>query len=310
MGRNSILIKAARYLQSATILLKPIDRLIGRAVSSKANGKIIVLLAPPRSGSTLTYQILTTGIESNYLSNASNFLFPAPIIGNIITGQKTAKKSSNFSSEYGFVSGLFGEAEGMKYWQYWINQGLEEQEALFFEKERLNRLKIALKKTIYSGKPMIWGYLGHVFCFEHLLKIFADDIVFIHLKRDFLSNAYSIYKASPKKIISSQSLQLMKQAAMPFSTMHQNAAIQVTSIHNRINLKKKNKKNFIEVNYEDICADPHNFLDNLKIELEKRNFTIKLRKERIPKRFKFSIISPDLNEDTKKISDAILKQKV
>lgn len=289
MNRNDLFIKLARVLQSFSFLLLPIEFILSLFLKKKKELKIIVLLAPPRSGSTLTYQVLTTGIESLYLSNVANFFYSTPIIGNLLTKKNIDSKTSDFQSTYGLVSGTFGEAEGLKYWKYWMNQDLFEKENLEINYQKMERLKEGLLKSTLGRKPLIWGYLGHVFCFEHLSAFFKDEIVFLHLRRDLLSNAYSLYKASPKELMSSRPLDSQKSNKSIFESI----VNQISAIHNRIDSKKINNSKVIPIQYEELCANPHLFLDNLKTKLEENGFVINLRKDRIPEKFAYRTIQPD-----------------
>lgn len=305
MTRNDLFIRLARFLQSFTAIFLPIEYLFSLFLNKKKKVKILVLLAPPRSGSTLTYQVLTTGIESLYLSNMSNFLYATPIIGNSITKFKVASKTSKFKSKYGLVSGIFGEAEGLKYWKYWMNQGLFEKEKTTVDLEKMKKLRKGLIKSSLGQKPLIWGYLGHVFCFEQLSSFFKNEIVFLHLQRDLLSNAYSLLKASPEELISSRPLKVQFNSGKDHQSIHQSIIEQVSAIHHRIDQKKTETSKIISIRYKDLCENPHQFLDNLKIELEKEGFIINLRKERIPKKFSYRTIKSNHDSDALALSKFI-----
>ena len=54
------------------------------------NFPFIVIVSPPRSGSTLTYQILSRGTKSLCLTNIWNLLYSIPLIGGLLS-----KKRSN-----------------------------------------------------------------------------------------------------------------------------------------------------------------------------------------------------------------------
>jgi len=305
MKRNNLIVKLAKLLQFFTFFLIPVEYLLGLFISKKDKLKLIVLLAPPRSGSTLTYQVLTTGIESLYLSNMSNLLYTTPIIGNLLTKYNIATKTSEFQSNYGLVPGLFGEAEGLKYWKYWMNQDLFEKKNVEINTSKMKKLEKGLNKSSLGRKPIIWGYLGHVFCFEHFSSFFKNEIVFLHLQRDILSNAYSLYKASPKELISSRPLTVQSQEERETKSIYKKIIEQISDIHNRIDKKKGVKNKIIPIQYEELCENPHQFLDNLKIELEKIGFVINLRKDRIPTKFSYRTIKADYDADALALSKFI-----
>lgn len=186
-----------------SIVLSPLDNLICNLYGKNYTNEppVICILACPRSGSTLTYQFLTTYINSTYLSNLQNLLFATPYFGIKFFDKFNDKHRSTFRSHYGFVTGLSGEAEGLKFWRFWIGQDLEEDSK--WKKDRAERLKVLLSKSMDDGKSFITGYLGHVFCISEMRGLFKN-IRFVYLRRNLVDNAISILKANDKEVFSSK----------------------------------------------------------------------------------------------------------
>ena len=196
-NRSSMLVKLGRGFQNGYKYMSFLDVLAVAPLLFKksASCPVICIVAPPRSGSTLSYQVITTLIENLHLTNIWNLLYSTPIMACSISNALCKSYNAKFKSDNGFVQGICGESEGMRFWEYWSGQGLIEDPGGIDEKQ-LQKLYRAMSK-ISDGKVFVTGYIGHAFCMNSLRKAFPE-IIFVHVTRDLLSNAYSIYERSIK----------------------------------------------------------------------------------------------------------------
>ena len=254
MNRSSFIISIGRLYQKISIVLSPFDRLMfalfGR--KSAASPPVICILACPRSGSTLTYQLITTYINSTYLSNLQNLLFATPYFGIRISNRAISKHRSTFNSKYGFVAGLSGEAEGLKFWCYWTGQDLNENST--WDNKRAERLSARLANSIDNGKSLVTGYLGHVFCIEEMRNLFKN-IRFVYLKRNLVDNAISILKANDTEVFSSKPD--LTYSNNPLERVSQ----QLLRIHYLIFISRK--EDYINLKFSDILNSPKRAMDKI-----------------------------------------------
>lgn len=145
-NRNSIFTKIGRVYQKYSQIFFPIDVLFQFLIKEKKDFPAIILLAPPRSGSTLAYQVITSGIKNFHLTNIWNLLYTTPTIGGLLSKKICKNYQSNFQSEHGFVPGLCGEAEGLRFWSYWIGQSLTENQNSYTQIQKSRYLYKILKK--------------------------------------------------------------------------------------------------------------------------------------------------------------------
>jgi len=256
-------------------------------------------LPPPRSGSTLTYQILTSGINNFHLTNIWNLLYATPTIGGLISGKLCLKHQSNFQSKHGFVDGLCGEAEGLKFWSHWMGQKLEENNKL--HKQKYRRFHKILGKVKKNKQIFITGYLGHSLCINELKKIFPK-LLFVHLKRDLLSNAYSLFKFSNELWPSTKPKEISNYRNI---SKHRASVIQLLLIHKKI-LNQTNKENTITIDYHDLCKNPKKIINDIIKFSKEINIEIYPKNaNNISKNFQESKINANLNEDTQKIQKYI-----
>jgi len=303
-GSNPILLLVARIIQSIPpVLLTWIEFIIRKKKSNTF--PMIFVVAPPRSGSTLTYQILNRGTRSLYLSNLWNLLYALPYIGGKYT--KDVSKKKDFKSDRGLVSGLSGESEGMRFWSYWMGQDLEERENIVPEK-RLKYIRSVFSTLLRKDKPMISGYLGHAFSVDFLRKNFPGCI-FVYLKRDEMSNIYSIIRTykdfeKTRKNFNWMSLKPIGWQDNIEEEVTDKVLWQYKSIKQKIE-SEISEEDTIIVNYEDICNNPHKFLKQIKEFAKGHDIDLKLCLENIPDSFHVSKINPDKDELAKQISQLL-----
>lgn len=259
---------------------------------------IIFLISTPRSGSTLTYQILSRGTKSYFLTNLWNLLYAIPLIGGLLT-KRNKNISSNFKSDRGLVTGLFGESEGLKFWKFWINQGLEETSE--FNVQKTSYLKKVFGRLLSNEQPFISAFLGHAFSINYLRKSFPGSF-FIYVKRDPLSNIYSMYQTG--KVFSWFSLKPNDWDKVLSYSDTERFIWQYRSIKQKIESEISDEDTII-VNYEDICNNPHKFLKQIKAYAKDHDIDLKLYLENIPDSFHVSEINIDNDEIAKQISQLL-----
>lgn len=246
---------------------------------------IIFIVAPPRSGSTLTYQIVNRGTNSIYISNLWNLLYAIPYIGGRFV--KKNYRNNIFSSDKGLVQGVNGESEGMRFWSFWIGQDLEEKENKV-SVGRLKYIKSVFSTLINKRTPLISGYLGNIFVLDFLRNVFPGS-VFIYLKRDELSNIYSMIKTYKEFEKNRNNFKWMSVKPKGWEEKIDEDVVEKV-IWQYKSIKKKiessiSEKDTLIVNYDEICNNPHNFLKNLKQFVSQHNIDLDLKLESVPSTF-------------------------
>jgi hypothetical protein len=310
MSRRSILVKISRGLQQIPPhYLRPLELPFVR-VQSNANSEphLVFLMALPRSGSTLAYQLMVHGFEPLYLSNLSNLFYGLPWVGGKLSSVLCECYKSNFKSQYGFVEGLCGPAEGLKFWSYWTASGLDE---VIFESppqrivnERLQYFRRALGNLTSSNRPLIAGYLGHALTSKNLRSWFPGAI-FVRLHRDPLSNALSILRsrlASGANWFSVRPVECRVDASSNYD-IHYEVASQVYWLNRRLDWLMEDEKT-IHVSYEGLATDPKKTLEIILKHAHRHGLSLTLRKN-LPESFNFNMVSPDLNNDAHKLFNSL-----
>jgi hypothetical protein len=298
MRRDSALMPVLRFLQEKYRYFGFLDNLIRPFFNRQGDIGLLCIVAPPRSGSTLTYQVLSSAFRGYSLRNISNFLYATPVIGYLATKKLCGNYESTFCSSHGFVPGMCGEAEGLKFWEHWLGQGLEQNPGLL-KPGKLLELKQALDRT--GENLMITGYLGNVFAISALRKIFPK-VLFIHLQRDILSNSYSLLKLTPDLVPFSTCPAWVK--ASGYNSRHRLVVDQVKGIHETISAEYDH--DMLKINYEDLCDDTHGTLSRIEQKAGEMGITL-CRKANVPDSFPKQVVEPDHDEDSARLNRIILK---
>lgn len=285
-NRSSIFVKVGRLIQKIYYYFSFMDNIFTK---NRINSvPVICIIGTPRSGSTLAYQVLTEAFENNHLTNFTNLFYATPILGFKIQKILCQQYKNKYHSNHGFVSGFCGESEGLKFWDYWCNQGLEENNSQ--DKIQLKKLHNRLKKI--DEKPFITGYVGLSFSMDFMRNEF-NDILFVYIERDMLSTCYSFYKFYNE---SSDLMSLVPKSCIgkKYDNKYGMVFDQIKQIQACIN--RKYSDDCISISYEELCENPNKIIN--KIQDKATNMGIKLKiKNKIPS-FKANIVSKNLNNDT------------
>ncbi len=306
--RTSIKVRAGRRIQGAARYLKGVDQLFRPFLpSADEPPPMIVILAPPRSGSTLAYQLLRSALQCCYLSNLWNILYTTPALGYFASSILCRDGVSSFHSKHGFVPGLCGESEGLRFWHYWSGQGLEERDASFVPPERLQELRKVLARICKdAGGPFLAGFLGHAFCIPTLREYFPGSL-FIHLQRDLLSNARSLLDLSPKEW---RSLRPKGYEAYRERPREEQVVEQLFAVHRRI-LEQKGSGDTIELHYESLCRDPIGTIRAIHQKCT-AHFAERMPPQRttgIPEAFSARLVNPN-DEGSNQELDRLIRERI
>lgn len=259
MSRSSFFVRIARVVQGLPLqclqfLEWPFFLLREKATRS---GEVFIL-ALPRSGSTVTYQVLAHGLNAYYLSNVWNLLYRLPLLGGFFSGFLSRQYVSDFKSEHGFVKGLSGPSEGMGFWKWWLDCGLSDSDCLSFSEYKVSRRARYLRRVIglltRNYGVFCSAYLGHTLVPERLRKHFPNA-VFIRLRRRPLDNALSLLSSMRNSGVKWFSLMPSECLEWELASDCERVAAQVYWLNRRLD-KFFNPDFCLDVDYESLCINP------------------------------------------------------
>jgi hypothetical protein len=158
-------------------------RAIGKAPSDSAP---VLIVGPPRSGSTLLYQLIAYHYDCAYFTNLASVFPVAPTwVTAALRGLMRRYDDASFSSSYGLVPGLWSPSEAGGVHRLWfgVDDGPE------IDSARIHGTCARLSELM--GGPFVWKNLNNTRYMSALLTIFPD-VLFVDIRRDPLFICQSI----------------------------------------------------------------------------------------------------------------------
>ncbi len=219
---------------------------------------ICFILGPPRSGTTLLFEFLTTEFECAYFSNIAERLYRSPVAATWLYQSSIMKRKGSFDSVFGQLSGHAAPSENGRIWRHWMPDAAP----YFAEGKRLENKEIRQKISGICqilGDPMIVKYLKFQSEMPRVLECFPKAI-FIYIERDWSENIRSILRERQRLQHGSHNKWFSTrpegwEAYIDTDTVTQ-ACAQVALCHAEIKSVLPEGDRFIYVKYEDLCARP------------------------------------------------------
>ena len=226
------------------------------------------IIGPPRTGSTLLYQMLVANYGFSYFSNFSAFFYKSPALITRLTKNFFKRYDPDvYESSYGLIPGIWSPSEAGQIYRYW-----------FSTEKNFNMNRDKIKKTIptiikIQRGPFIWKNLDLSMKVKHLLTLFPDA-VFIHSKRNPIFTAQSLLIARRKRygdyrmwfgIKSPNYEEILKKD--PFEQV----VLQVKSIDDYIEKRLRSYERYFVVEYEKLCENPQKVIYEIVDFLNKFN---------------------------------------
>ncbi len=243
---------------------------------------IIFIMGPLRSGSTLITQWLASSGLVAYPTNLMSRFYKAPIMGSkiqmLLTDEqynfrneiKDFTSSVDFASENGKTKGALAPNE---FWYFW-RKFLPDSEKDYWNNEELfDKTDIKTMLAEFAGitdvfqKPFALKGMILNYNIAFLNKVF-DKAIFIHSKRDPLTNIASVLKARERQLGSIDkwySFKMPEYSDLIKLNPYEQAAGQVHFINQAVEkgLKEVPEHKKMTINYEDFCHDPEQFYNEL-----------------------------------------------
>jgi hypothetical protein len=308
--RSSFIVRLARRIQNTPLWLFgfvewPFVALFGKQYDFT---QAIIVLALPRSGSTVTYQTLCHGLSVNYLSNLWNLFYQLPLVGGWLAARKARYHHSDFSSQHGFVPGLDGPAEGLRFWKWWLDCGLSDSDCHNLSEEKRHKRIVYLRRVlsvlIRRYQPFATAYLGHALVPDRVYNAFPNAVL-IRLRREPVSNALSLLKSMRAHGSDWFSVKPRECEGLEGASEHERVAAQVYWLNRRLD-KAACGKNMLVIHYEQLCENPARELERVREYCMKNNISV-APKFQLPTSFMYKTANLATDMDAMKIREALDK---
>lgn len=271
---------------------------------------LVFIIASPRTGSTLLYQLLINFFNFYYFSNLINDCFAEyPIIGAALDNQINPNDFKSYDSLYGKTGGIFGPSEGSLIFRNWFGDKHPSQtlSAKIIPEKSNHMVQTFLSIHQLTGKPLLIKNAWNCFRIKEFVRLFSN-IHFIWLRRDLKSSALSDlearYKRGSVNVWNSATTANYKEIQ---KKPYWEQVVEQQYEYNKIikkDVQQYCKDNYIELWYEDICRYPDKMIEQLTAYFEKRKISVKNKKAPIPY-LKIANRHMELSNDLKKIKNYI-----
>jgi len=150
----------------------------------------VFLLGPPRSGTTLLYQVLAECFEVAYICNGANRYPSCPAAATRLLRPAIRGHRSDFTSNYGSTRSTVGPSEGRSIWRRWFGDGYADERFLDAGAADEARRTVAAIESVLAA-PFLNKDPHHSVRVRALDGVFPRS-VFILIRRDPLATAESI----------------------------------------------------------------------------------------------------------------------
>jgi len=188
-------------LKYSSPLISPLEKhYINKYGNRTPDHPCLFIIGPPRSGSTILYQLVTSMLDVEYVDNLANLARNTPYFGSRLSKLFYASAShTNYTSEHGATTGggLHAPAEPLLFYKWFP------KDRHFTTVSDLNPGQIdEFRKIIYAminraGKPMVIKNLSFSLRLQALREI-LPEAKYIVIRRDPLYTSQSILLAMRK----------------------------------------------------------------------------------------------------------------
>ena len=255
----------------------------------------IFVTGPPRSGSTLLYQLICRGLKVCYLTNFMRCFATSPILASILIKLiGTGISKENYTSWYGLIRGWNSPSQGIDFWRRFF--GKEFYCYMYMDadclKETAMRDMVGTISFIESlfNLPFVNKWQGHAVHILPLVKSFPNAI-FIRITREPIQMCQSLLKcrldlfgdlqawvsAKPKEYDQIKDKPHIDQICEQIYYLERNMDE---------DSKKVGEHRFLTLEYESLCSDPRGVLQSIQTFYQKNSggFELALR-DPIPESF-------------------------
>lgn len=229
----------------------------------------VFIIGPPRSGTTLLYQLMINVFDIAYINNFIGSLYGCPnLAARISSGLGLESGEMRLQSHRGKTAGLVGPNEFGNFWYRWFPR-----EPHYVDSETVTaEQKAGLHRTVYSlidyyKKPLLFKNVLHSLRIKALLDIFPEAL-FINCVRDPVYNAQSIVRMRRKSEFRTEKWWSVRPPEIgdpPEYTLLEQAVYQIYYVLRRItgDAEETAPSRFITVEYERVCASPETLFSEI-----------------------------------------------
>jgi hypothetical protein len=296
-----------------TGILRGVEALLVRRQPETPAVPGIAVCGSPRSGSTLTYQLISQALRVHTVDNLQYALYRTPYLAWRLSCIASRPYVSDYRSEGGYVPGLNGPQQGYLVWKYWCDMDQFERTPQPDPRRLAKFGRLVNAVCARDGRAYCAGWLGHALYARAFASLFPHHVI-VRTQRGMLDTALSIakYTRSERDGLAAQWTSILPRECLDRAAMHalsplERVAHQVYFINRRLHdAQARNDANVFVSSYAALCAAPSEFVDRLVRFANDRGVTLHRRPDaELPDHFKATTARPDQDETTRALVSAL-----
>jgi hypothetical protein len=159
---------------------------------------VVFIVGPPRSGTSLFYELLVTRYRFAFFTNLSHRFYRTPAAASLLGARLIRDRRPRFESDYGHIAGWSAPNEGGWIWRRWLADGdwTDERAAAGLDLAAMRATVGAVEAAL--GAPFVNKNVMHANRMRLLDRIYPGCL-FIEVCRDPAETARSIVRAERKE---------------------------------------------------------------------------------------------------------------
>lgn len=282
-------VRRAWYLVNQHVLSRA-ETLTAPSANSVLCRPPIFIIGPPRSGSTLLFQVITDAFSLAYISNRHCQWFGAPAFAEKLYRPLERRPQSDYRSSQGVAEGCHAPSECGAWWYRFFRR---EPAYVTLKDVDVKKMK-AFRRSIAemgraTGLPLMFKNLYASLRIEPIAW-FLPEALYVVIERDWVDNATSIL-VSRKKALGGYdrwwSIPPPNVDELVGLSPAQQVVGQIRSIHNLVNCDIERlglEDRTFRIRYEEFCIDVPGTLERFRLFLVKNGINLQQQFE-VPQAF-------------------------
>jgi Sulfotransferase family len=255
----------ARARRGGNRTLGAVESAVLRTPSRPLSSPPILIVGAPRCGSTLLSQLMIGCLDVSYLSNLHCALFGSPALAEYLV-RRRPRPAMVYESRHGSTSGLLAPSECGQFWYRFFRKAPQPVPPAEADPRSLRGLRTSVAAfQAAARRPVVFKNL---ICSLRVAAIAAalPEALFIVVHRDLMDNARSLLVA--RRSVTGSYERWWSAEPPGYETLlgltpEQQVVGQVRGVEAAIDGDRDavGRDHFLDVSYEDMCADPATVLE-------------------------------------------------
>jgi len=227
----------------------------------------IMIVGLPRSGTTLTYELLVQAFEVGYLTRAYGYAYGMPNVLTRFIAPRILNPGAQYTSDYGHIPGRFKPAENATIWNRWFMEhrllGHYVPPSAITDRHRQACARMLSSMSAIAQRPYVFKNIYMTLSLPAFVRLVPESRIVV-VRRKIETAIASLYKRR-------RSLGYWWSIRPPFAqdvygkSMLEQTAFQCVRSEQLLDdaLSLVPAANILEVDYEEICAATGAFVDNV-----------------------------------------------